>query len=144
MKKKKTIILSIGERQIGSISVSEEDSRDNIQISRRRGEINIPRKALIPPEFQEYYYSVEAAITAKLGIDSSQSVGETPFQYGDMGGLDSALNSLEELNKGNIDDATIAKAYLKNQGIEEIREDPEAFARVISAISSIRGATPVK
>ena len=123
-----TVVLSKGERPIGSITVT-------------RGAES--RRPLIPPSFRDAYGSVEAAITVQLGIMSSQSVGEMPFAYGEMGGENPARDALEKLKRGRVGDRKIARVYLKNQGIAEIRDDPDMLARVLSAINSIRGATPI-
>lgn len=126
MKTKTTIALNVGERQVGSITVT------------RGAESKRPS---IPPSLRDAYGSVEAAITAQLAIISSRSVGEMPFTYGDMGGENPARDALEKLKR--VGDRKIARVYLENQGITEIRDDLDIFARVLSAINSIRGATPV-
>jgi hypothetical protein len=100
-------------------------------------------RPLIPPSLRDAYGSVEAAITAQLAVYASQTVGEMPFTYGEMGGKNSPRDALEQLKRGRVGDRKIARVYLKNQGITEIRDDPDMLARVLSAINSIRGTIPV-
>lgn len=118
----------MGERQVGAITVTRGVER---------------KRPLIPPSLRGAYDSVEAAITAQLAIYSSQSVGDMPFGYGEMGGENPPRDALEELKRGRVGDRKIARVYLENQGITEIRVDPDMLARVLSAINSIRGATPI-
>ncbi len=95
-------------------------------------------KTEIPPELVGSYNSVEAAIFAGLGINSSNETGDSPFNYGDMGGTDNGLNALNDLNEKWTDEQ-IAKYFVRNRAPEKFRRDPLAVRKTISAIGLIRG-----
>lgn len=95
----------------------------------------------LPPELEEPFASIQAAITSRLMVEGT--AGEYPFKYGDMGGSDVPLNSLNQLSK-KFTDVELAHLYIKRFGTEEAKNDADYENQVIMAIGSIRGATPLK
>ena len=121
--------------------------------------VEIPKKTLvlkdrkqvaIPPEYKDAYASVEQALYLGLGIFNSESFGDLPESYGEMGGSVTAKNALELLAaEGKISDATIIKAFITNLGQTGVKVDlggsrKEYEGKIAAELNAIRTRSPFR
>jgi hypothetical protein len=106
-----------------------------------RGKEMFHKDPMLPPELEEPFSSVQAAITARLKIEGT--AGGYPHDYGDMGGADVPLNELNRLSE-NFSDEDLVSLYLKRSGNEQAKNDSDYRNPILMAIGSIRGATPIR